>query len=566
MPREDRRPHGVLKKASKLYHYGPKDVDLELEGLKTPYTLKDPEVLEKYRGLAAGVLRRPERDVRTSDIRSVLRKERGPGALRMSSMLLHPVGAEDDEERRAYAKRKRLYEIDYDRARRAGLVTGTHIVEESPRSQRSVPPARLLSELQASKGFERTSPRLLFQGRPHAFVTLKGGHLPGEYLREKKASEQVYHGSPRRLKRFDLRDEHEDPRVPAAVFASPSEPFALAYSGRKWGDRDINQSTRGGNKSRQMILREMRPGAFEDVYGGKKGYMYELDRDTFQELPGRRTRSEVVSFQPVKPRSVRTIPDVLDELKKTPGVVLHPYDPKHPETRTAVRRKVKRMREMDDGGARYKKWYFETAPPEMKQMFHEEEEKLAFYNGFFRETEKLAYGVGSHKDLTNQALDNLEAKKGIRFTPAQRGRLLKANAGTDYENVRTLFMSPKTKPFHYHQGEEKVSKGLIKSHMDMAVAAKNTDAALDALGIALHTQQDRWAHSTHGIKPGMGAMLKHTFKRVDNPKKWPNEAKRAVKDSERLIADFSKRRPKRLGKVTKAPRYFVARLGAADGK
>lgn len=198
-----------------------------------------------------------------------------------------------------------------------------------------------------------------------------------QVLRELEKQGQLYHGSPRKVETLKPRYEHGDPRVPPAVFASPSETFALAYAGRKWGDRDINQSTRGGNKAGQMILREMRPGALQEVYGGKKGYLYEVPKEPFRALEGRRTIKEVVSTQPVRPLRVKEVPDVLQALKNKPEVKLHPYNPRDPETRTAIRRQVKRMREMDDGGKQYLKWRLAPAPPEVKEMFQEEMSKQA---------------------------------------------------------------------------------------------------------------------------------------------------------------------------------------------
>lgn len=186
----------------------------------------------------------------------------------------------------------------------------------------------------------------------------------------------LFHGSPRKVRTLQPREEHGDPRVKPVVFASPSETFALAYTGRKWGDRDLEQSTRGG-KTPRMTLREMRPGAFQDIYGKKKGYLYEVPPETFKALPGRRTAKEVASSQSVRPLGIKVVPDALKALQQSLGVELHPYDPSAPETRAAIRRQVKRMREMDDGGEGYLKWRLKPAPGEVKQIFREEMKKRA---------------------------------------------------------------------------------------------------------------------------------------------------------------------------------------------
>ncbi|MAG64375.1 MAG: hypothetical protein CMK74_00645 [Pseudomonadales bacterium] len=117
-----------------------------------------------------------------------------------------------------------------------------------------------------------------------------------------------------------------------------------------------------------MLLREMAPGAFQRIYGKKKGYLYTVPEKTFHALKGRRTSKEVVSYEPVQPLKTEIIPDVLKALRAAPGLDLHTYDPKNPATRAAVKRDVRRMREMDDSAA-YEKWRLEHAPPEIKEMF-----------------------------------------------------------------------------------------------------------------------------------------------------------------------------------------------------
>ena len=190
---------------------------------------------------------------------------------------------------------------------------------------------------------------------------------------DKEKQSEFYHGSPRKLKTLKTRDEHGDPRVPLAVFASPSENFALAYAGRKWGDRDISQWTRGGAKADKMILREARPGAFKDIYGRKKGYLYEVPEKPFKAIPGRRTMKEVISTESVRPTKTRVIPNVLKALREMPGVEMHEYDPNAPENRADIKRQVSRMREMKGGDAKqYLKWRLEVAPPETKRIFKEE--------------------------------------------------------------------------------------------------------------------------------------------------------------------------------------------------
>lgn len=181
MPESSKPPVWMLKKkAAPLYHYGPKEVDLAAEGMKTPATLGD-EAAEKYRGRAESDL---GRKATREDIINWLEKTRGPGGSRMMSVLHRPIGEHSSQEQRDYAVRKQLYEVDYDRARKAGLIDSSHVVEESPRSQRAVRRRELVQALHEAKGFKPDERKLIFQGVPHGFIAVKGGTLPGEYLKK----------------------------------------------------------------------------------------------------------------------------------------------------------------------------------------------------------------------------------------------------------------------------------------------------------------------------------------------------------------------------------------------
>lgn len=192
-----------------------------------------------------------------------------------------------------------------------------------------------------------------------------------KYLIVESSNEKLYHGSPKKLKILIPQKEHGDPRVPSAIFASPSKTFALAYAGNKWGDRDIEQSFRGGNKPK-MFLREMRPNAFKEIYN-TQGYLYQVPSESFQAMKGRRSSFEVVSYDSVKPIKMEIIHNILKELKQNPFVELYTYDPNNPDTYKAIKRQIKRMKEMTTKDAKeYRQWVFEKATPEIKKMFKEE--------------------------------------------------------------------------------------------------------------------------------------------------------------------------------------------------
>jgi len=225
-----------------LYHYGPSGVDLIKEGLKTPASLSHmPEVLEKYRGRAAEELGKEAESLTTEEIIEALEKLRGPGGSRVVSLLLRPIGPQDDPEQQAFAKRRKLYAVDYSRALADGLIEGVSIVEEKPRSQREVEQGSLLEELSKAKGFKRTSPRLLFQGTPHAFVTIKSGTLPGEYLEEISDGFQL---SRRAAKVIEFPTEKV---TPPEEKGEEAEVFPLEYP------QDYEEQQKRGLTEKQLI-------------------------------------------------------------------------------------------------------------------------------------------------------------------------------------------------------------------------------------------------------------------------------------------------------------------------
>ena len=132
----------------------------------------------------------------------------------------------------------------------------------------------------------------------------------------------------------------------------------------------------------------------------------------------------------------------------------------------------------------------------------------------------------------------------------------------DRESEKGLLISNRTQPFHYHTGDATASKFLIKKYFNEAVHAENTSKALDALGIALHTTQDRWAHEVNRIKPGIRGLIAHIpflGPKPDSIEDHPNYARRAVDESKHLISRFV-HKVHNLGRVNNQPQYFKAVL------
>ena len=200
------------------------------------------------------------------------------------------------------------------------------------------------------------------------------------WVKEAQAGSVLYHGSPARSDKLEPRQARKDTKMLPAVYGTPERTFALAYTG-KWGDRDINQSTHftKDNKLKRMELREMRPGAIDEAYKGRRGYVHVLPSDGFEPTPHKRSTAhwELINRNAVIPTEVEDL-DALEALRADPKVRLIPYDAKSPGTAIAVRRSIKRMNKMDPSEREeYRKWRLEVAPPEIAEMFNRELAKSA---------------------------------------------------------------------------------------------------------------------------------------------------------------------------------------------
>jgi hypothetical protein len=276
---------------------------------------------------------------------------------------------------------------------------------------------------------DKTNPRKPGALRAPSF---KDWHLDRGLQPFEEKIAKFYHGSPRLLDELSPSDEHGDPDLSARVFATPSRTFATAYAGKKWGDRDLEQSTRGGGKTPlRMLLREMRPGALKDVYD-TPGYLYTVPDEGFAQ-DSRRTQMEVTSPTAVTPLKTQQIANVLRTLKRRKDVELLPYDPTHPTTETAVRRAIKRMREMTPEKQReYRTWRMETAPPEMKRLWETLEKTSADDSAI---NPYVAGGLGALGLLGGGLLGRKLLRRGLHIGPRiERSAYAQAldNAGPDF--------------------------------------------------------------------------------------------------------------------------------------
>ena len=211
-----------MAKDSALYHYAPKEAqeDIEKSGLKTPYSLIDDlseDFLESYKKRTAITLEKSESDVTAKDVLEGLEKRRetmfdGEGGSRALSAFFSPIPEIKGMNKniKEFAEEHDLYQIDFNKAVKDGIIEKASIVEEKPRSERPVELEDLIVELGGSEIEDeqwKEKGKFYFSGKAHAMLVLKDGVLPSKYvikkqLSKKEASERdsykiLYHIGPR---------------------------------------------------------------------------------------------------------------------------------------------------------------------------------------------------------------------------------------------------------------------------------------------------------------------------------------------------------------------------------
>ena len=141
---------------------------------------------------------------------------------------------------------------------------------------------------------------------PHAFIMSEIGKIPPEYIER-----VLYHGSPYKFDVFEPKG-HILAQGKKVTFATPLKSIALA-SLCKWSDKDFEQ---GIVDDDPPYMIEMYPGAFEKVYRGKRGYLYEIAGKDFS-YEDNLTRFELISEEIPDIIKRVEIYDVLEELYKS---------------------------------------------------------------------------------------------------------------------------------------------------------------------------------------------------------------------------------------------------------
>jgi hypothetical protein len=119
-------------------------------------------------------------------------------------------------------------------------------------------------------------------------------------LSEGNSSESriLYHGSPYKFDKFEV-ESHFLAEGKPVVFGTDIRSIAIASLGI-WNDGDFEQGVVDDDPPHMI---EMYPGAFEKVYGGKKGYLYEVSGEFYRN--NNLTRMEMISDE--APKIIRRI-------------------------------------------------------------------------------------------------------------------------------------------------------------------------------------------------------------------------------------------------------------------
>ncbi len=120
---------------------------------------------------------------------------------------------------------------------------------------------------------------------------------------------EIFHGSPSDIAEFELRRHYLADDEPVA-FGTPERDMALTHL-QRWSDDDFSL---GRVNDGPLTMEEKRPGAFEEIYGGKKGYLYQLDPEGFEYEP-RLMRAERMTRIAPKVVGTEEIDDVLAALE-----------------------------------------------------------------------------------------------------------------------------------------------------------------------------------------------------------------------------------------------------------
>ena len=131
----------------------------------------------------------------------------------------------------------------------------------------------------------------------------------------------VYHGSP--AEGLTFLEPRKSTHGKSWVYATKNKAIAIIHS-QKWNDYIFNESF---HSERQLELTERLPNAFEEIYKGKKSYLYYLDSANFLEGQTSFT-AEVVSEKRERVIKCEIIEDTymkICEMEANKEVILYRY-------------------------------------------------------------------------------------------------------------------------------------------------------------------------------------------------------------------------------------------------
>ena len=165
----------------------------------------------------------------------------------------------------------------------------------------------------------------------------------------------LYHGSPKRVSVLKPMNMHGDTGIGDVIFATPDKTMALAYAGRKWGDRDINQSY--NSDTGRWALTEMRPLAFNDAFFDACGYVYMILSSCFPDFDGE--QRVIKCDKEISPFCIESIDNVMRALVDA-NVYMVQYDENSEAFSAAVLRMKNRiMYKHDSEKEMYLRWVAE---------------------------------------------------------------------------------------------------------------------------------------------------------------------------------------------------------------
>lgn len=197
------RIYKIAKEINKefLYHYAPKirQEAVLKDGLKAPSALigteEEENILDRYKDRAyeyfkdVPKLKKEKSKINIKDILLYLEMGRnftfdGAGGSNVLSVLFDPIPDDVKGEIKDFIDENDLYEINFKKALKDGVIQKVAVVEELPWSERYIEkPKDLFKQVNVNIDWKIKPKDFLFAERAHALISLKNGVLPPKYFK-----------------------------------------------------------------------------------------------------------------------------------------------------------------------------------------------------------------------------------------------------------------------------------------------------------------------------------------------------------------------------------------------